>query len=54
MCHCNDDNFVTFDRVYQAERKAPDQCSTEAVCNGYPKMRSLANRVNGTLDVIEE
>ena len=54
MCHGNNDNFVTLDRVYQAERKAPDQCSTEPVCDGNAKMRSLADRVNGTLYVIEE
>jgi hypothetical protein len=54
MCHGNNDNFVTIDRVYQAERKTPDQCSTEPVCDGNSEMGSLANRVNGTLYVIEE
>jgi len=54
MRHCNDDNFFAFDCVNQAERKTPNQCSTEPVCNGHPKMRPLANCVNGTLYVIEE
>ena len=54
MCHCNNDNPVALERVYQAEREAPNQRSTEPVCDGNPEMRSLANRVNSPLYVIEE